>query len=94
MATTISFVVDNSLSERIDIMIKKTGMYTSKSEFMRDAARTKLIQMMGLKENLKDVQAGMAKLRKKAQYQGEPTPSRRDEWAKEFLEKTRESSHE
>ncbi len=88
MPTTISFVVDNSLSERIDRMIKKTGMYTSKSEFMRDAARTKLIQMMGLEEEMKRGEIAWDKLQKKARYQGEPTPAQRDEWAKEFLEKT------
>lgn len=87
MPTTISFVADDSFSALIDKMIKKTGMYTSKSEFMRDAARTKLIQMMGLEENLKDIQAGMAKLRKKANYQGELTPQLKDEIARKYLKK-------
>ncbi|HLC36745.1 MAG TPA: ribbon-helix-helix domain-containing protein [archaeon] len=85
MSTTISFVAEESFSKAIEKIIKKTGLYQSKSEFLRDAAREKLIKMLGLEADLKQVRSAFKSLAKKARYNGELTKEQKDELARKYL---------
>ena len=61
-ATTMSFSAEPEFVKMIDRVISKTGAYHSKSEFLRDAARQRAIQLMGLEDELKRIHEVILKL--------------------------------
>ena len=54
--TTISFTVEPQFVQRLEKFIAKTGMYHSKSEFLRDAARQMMIQLLVIEDEYKRIQ--------------------------------------
>jgi Arc/MetJ-type ribon-helix-helix transcriptional regulator len=52
MATTISFVAEPAFSKRIDELVARTGLYQSKSEYVRAAVREKLEKDLSFEESL------------------------------------------
>ena len=88
MSTTISFVAEPSFSRAIDGVVSKTGLYQSKSEFVRDAVREKLFRVLSLEEDLIAVRSLRKRLQKKAVFKGYLSAPERDALAKSFL-KTR-----
>ncbi len=52
-----SLVIDPKLVKEIDEMIKKRGIYSSRSDFIRDSIRQRLIEvkkMLGEKDTVKE----------------------------------------
>lgn len=84
-ATTMSFSAEPEFVRMIGRVISKTGAYHSKSEFLRDAARQRAIQLMGLEDELKRVHEVTKELRKKVKFVRELTPEDKDEIAEKYL---------
>ncbi len=85
MSTTISFVAEKAFSNAIDEIINKTGLYQSKSEFVRDAVRTKIIKLKGLEEKLVKVEKVREKIQKKVKSVRYLSNNEKNEIAKEHL---------
>src|SRR3989344_5823200 len=77
-ATTMSFSAEPEFVRMIGRVISKTGAYHSKSEFLRDAARQRAIQLMGLEDELKRVHEVTKELRKRVKFVRELTPEDKD----------------
>ncbi|MFH1751385.1 MAG: ribbon-helix-helix domain-containing protein [archaeon] len=86
MVTTMSFTVEEGFVKRIENIIKTTGLYHSKSEFLRDAAREKLTKLDNWEEHFKRVRAARISLQKKARFQGYLTHKQREKLARDWLE--------
>ncbi len=85
MATTISFVAEQSFSKAIDGMVLRTGLYQSKSEFVRDAAREKLLRVLSLEKDLVEVRHLKKRLQQKAVFKGKLSDAEREALAKSYL---------
>ncbi|MDD5147954.1 MAG: ribbon-helix-helix domain-containing protein [Candidatus ainarchaeum sp.] len=85
MVTTMSFTAEEAFVRAIDNAIAKTGLYHSKSEFLRDAAREKLEKVLGLEEHIKAVEASRKRLQAKMKFLGYPSQEERDRMAREYL---------
>ncbi len=85
MTTTISFVAEESFSETIDAVIRKTGIYQSKSEFLRDAARTKLAELVGFEKELREVRQAFDKQESKIILRKKLSAKEKDELVKKYL---------
>jgi len=85
MSTTISFVAEPSFSRAIDGVVAKTGFYQSKSEFVRDAVREKLVRFLSLEKDLIAVGRFRKGLQQKAVFRGNLTAAERDALAKAYL---------
>lgn len=83
--TIMSFAADTKFVELVDRVIKKTGSYSSKSEFLRDAARQRLIQLLGLEDSIREMEKPLSKLRKKVKYYKPLTKKAKDDVAMEYL---------
>lgn len=87
MSTTISFTVEKPFLRKINKLISETGLYQSKSEFLRDAAREKMVKMLELEQYLKAVESARKNLQSKAKFKGQLSPEERDRIAREYLKK-------
>jgi Arc/MetJ-type ribon-helix-helix transcriptional regulator len=85
MSTTISFVAEPSFSRAIDGVVHKTGLYQSKSEFVRDAVREKLVRFLSLEKDLIAVGRFRKELQQKAVFKGNLVAAERDALAKSYL---------
>jgi Arc/MetJ-type ribon-helix-helix transcriptional regulator len=85
MVTTMSFTAEEAFVKAIDSAIAKTGLYHSKSEFLRDAAREKLVKILGLEEQIKAVEASRKRLQAKVKFYRPLTQKQRDKLATEYL---------
>ncbi len=85
MGTTMSFVADRGFSKTIERVISKTGMYQSKSEFLRDAARQRLIQLLGIEKEVARVNRSFSKLRKKVKFYRPLTLKDKERLAREYF---------
>ncbi|MFH1256255.1 MAG: ribbon-helix-helix domain-containing protein [Candidatus Diapherotrites archaeon] len=85
MSTTISFVAEQSFSKAIDSVVSKTGLYQSKSEFVREAVREKLVRVLSLERDLIAVRESKKRLQQKAAFKGELSDSERDGLARAYL---------
>ncbi|MBN2127656.1 MAG: hypothetical protein JW703_04705 [Candidatus Diapherotrites archaeon] len=90
MSTTISFVAEKSFSKAIDEIISKTGLYQSKSEFVRDAVREKIIKLKGLEKDLIEIKKARKNLQEKAKFTGYLSQEEKDKLAKEYLKTLQE----
>lgn len=86
--TIMSFAADDTFVGLVDRVIKKTGSYSSKSEFLRDAARQRLIQLLGIEESINRMEKPLAKLRGKVKHYKPLTRAEKDKLAMEYLKKT------
>ncbi len=85
MSTTISFVAERAFSKAIDEVVSKTGLYQSKSEFVRDAIREKLTRLLSFQEDLAAVRDSRKRLQQKAVFKGNLSINERNELAKSYL---------
>ncbi len=85
MSTTISFVAEQSFSKAIDGAVAKTGLYQSKSEFVRAAVREKLERFLYLQKDLAEVQKTKKRLQQKVVFKRNLSCKERDVLAKVFL---------
>ena len=87
----LSVEVHDSLVKTIDNTIKKTGLYSSRSEFLKDAIRKNLLETLMLDKDFRKIHEAAEELRKKAYARGYdgrmPTKAERDKIAREFVKK-------
>jgi len=82
----MSFTVEPEFVKFLNSLIAKTGMYHSKSEFLRDAARQRMIQLLGVEAEYAKVHEAAKKLRKKTKFARELSQVERDEIARKYVE--------
>jgi len=66
----LSVEVDDKLVKTIDEVVKKSGRFSSRSEFLKDSIRKNLTREAEVEENMKKFLSGIAELRKKAYARG------------------------
>ncbi|MEW6295001.1 MAG: ribbon-helix-helix domain-containing protein [Candidatus Diapherotrites archaeon] len=85
----LSVAVDEALAKTIDEFIDHSKLYSSRSEFLKDAIRKNLSTGMELNEDLKKIREGAERLAAKARQRGYkgglPTQKERDKFAREFM---------
>jgi len=88
---TMTVAVDDQYVKTLDGVIKSSRLYSSRSEFIKDAVREKMAELVQLNENLRDIRKASIELGKKARARGwdgsMPTREERDKAAKQFMEK-------
>lgn len=84
---TITAAVDDRYVEALDSVLRSSGLYSSRSEFIKDAVRSKIAELAGFEEALKRVRKVKAKLRGKVKFVRELSQKERDELAKKCIEK-------
>ena len=62
---TLTIAVDEKYVELLDRIIKNSGLYSSRSEFMKDAVRAKMLKLLELEEEVKVMRKKMQKFKKK-----------------------------
>ena len=67
---TLTAVVDDSFIEKIDGVIKKTKLYSSRSEFLKDSIRKNLIELIEFDSDLELIRTASKKLATKAKNKG------------------------
>ncbi|PJA18536.1 MAG: hypothetical protein COX63_02160 [Candidatus Diapherotrites archaeon CG_4_10_14_0_2_um_filter_31_5] len=67
---TLTVAVDEEYIKTIDSVINSSKMYSSRSEFVKDAVREKITEMIKLNDNLKDIREASIRLAKKAKENG------------------------
>lgn len=89
-ATTMSFSAEPELVGLVDRIIKKTGAYHSKSEFLRDAARQRIIQLAGLGKEMEKMRRATERLKRKVRLVKELSQEERDKIALNYIKETRQ----
>ncbi len=89
----LSVQVEDKLATEIDGLVKETGFYSSRSEFLKDSIRRLLNEMQERKEYRKKVRAAFRELAMKAKargWNGElPTPEERNKILDEYLKENK-----
>lgn len=89
----LSVEVNDSLVKTIDRAVKRSGLYSSRSEFLKDAIRKNLLETLLLDNDFRKMHEGFEELRKKSLARGYggkiPTMSERDGIAREFIKEKR-----
>jgi len=85
----VTVAVDERFVKSIDALIDSTGLYSSRSEFLKDAIRKNFEEMLKSDKDLKKIHEGMKELALLSKKRGNtgkmPTKQERNEFAKEFL---------
>ncbi|MBU2476876.1 ribbon-helix-helix domain-containing protein [Candidatus Micrarchaeota archaeon] len=86
---TLTVAVDEEYIKTLDFVIKSSKMYSSRSEFIKDAVREKVSELVKLNEDLKEIRAAAKRMAKKAKERGWDgsliSKKERDKWAKEYM---------
>lgn len=89
MAKMLSVAVEDSFARKIDELIASSGLYSSRSEFLKDSIRKNLAGTLELSEDLKSIRKGAEQLGAKARargYKGRlPMQKERDKLAIKFM---------
>ena len=86
MSTTLSFTCEKPFIKAIDNAIIKTGLYQSKSDFLRDAAREKLAKVLLLDKHLQAVEAVSKRLSAKVKHVRALSREEKDALAKKYFD--------
>jgi len=85
----LSVAVDEALAMKIDEFINYSRLYSSRSEFLKDAIRKNLSTGLELSEDLKKIREGAEKLAAKARERGYkggfPSIKEREKIARKFI---------
>lgn len=85
----LSVAVEEACAKAIDRVIEKSGLYSSRSEFLKDSIRKNLAETIELDEDLKKIREETAKLALKAKQRGYKggllSDKERDKIAREFV---------
>ncbi len=81
---TLTAAVDEKYIEALDTVIRSTGMYSSRSEFIKDAVRCRIAELMRFEGTLETVKKAAHKAKNKYRYNGELTPTKKDVLAKKY----------
>jgi len=86
---TLTVAVDEDYIKNLDLVIQSSKMYSSRSEFVKDAVREKVTELIKLNDDLNAIRAAAKRLAKKAKARGWdgslPTKKERKRIADEFL---------
>jgi len=86
---TLTIAVDERYVETLDKVVRESSLYSSRSEFLKDAVREKLEALVRLNGELSDIRAATKKLSKKAVSKGWDgkllTKKEKEKIASEFL---------
>lgn len=66
----LSVQVDDNLVEAIDSLVKASGLYSSRSEFLKDAIRKNLLSTQDMSESMKKIRESRLRLSKLAYERG------------------------
>ena len=87
----LSVQVEDTFVQEIDELVKESGKYSSRSEFLKDAIRRNIEKVQESMVYRNKFRAAFKELARKAKERGwdgrMPTPSERDEMAREFIAK-------
>ena len=85
----LSVEVDDSLAKTIDRGIRQTRLYSSRSEFLKDAIRKNLAAMYSMDEGLRRIHSAFDELAAESKALGakhsQPSRAQRVKIAKEYL---------
>ncbi|MEK6821461.1 MAG: ribbon-helix-helix domain-containing protein [archaeon] len=85
----LSVEVDDKLASELDEVIRETGFYSSRSEFLKDAIRKGIASVLEDFAYRKKVRAAFRKLATEAKAKGwdgrMPTREERDQIARDFI---------
>ena len=85
----LSVAIDERFVKVIDELISKSGMYSSRSEFLKDSIRKNFDELLKTDEDLRKIHEGLQKLKKLAYERGYdgrmPTREEREKIAREFV---------
>ena len=85
----LSVEVRDSCAKAIDAVVVSSGLYSSRSEFLKDSIRKNLAETAQISESLKSIRGGAEKLaaeaRRKGYKGGLPTREERDKFAREYV---------
>ncbi|MBI2530543.1 MAG: hypothetical protein HYW05_05385 [Candidatus Diapherotrites archaeon] len=86
---TLSVLVDKEFVKNVDAVLDKTRIYSSRSEFIKDAIREKTIELVEKQQKLSEFRKGakrLSKLALKRGYKGKlPTREERAKIADSYL---------
>lgn len=92
----LSVQVEDKLAKEIDSLIRRSGMYSSRSEFLKDAIRKNIMEFSALSDDQLKIRLGVRKLALKSYergWRGEmPTQEERSKIADEYLKENRINS--
>ena len=84
----LSVEVQDSCAKAIDAIVASSGLYSSRSEFLKDSIRKNLSDATQMSESLKSIRRGAEKLaaeaRKRGYKGGLPTREERDRFARQY----------
>ncbi|MBS3057262.1 MAG: hypothetical protein J4415_01385 [Candidatus Diapherotrites archaeon] len=72
---TLSVLVDREFVRDVDAVLQKTRIYSSRSEFIKDAIRERMIELSKTADELRNIREAtkkLARLAVKRGYKGEP----------------------
>ena len=72
---TLSVLVDREFVRDVDAVLQKTRIYSSRSEFIKDAIRERMIELSKTADELRNIRKAtkkLARLAVKRGYNGEP----------------------
>ena len=85
----LSVEVRESCAKAIDAVVACSGLYSSRSEFLKDSIRKNLAETAQMSESLKSIRRGAIKLaaeaRKRGYKGGFPSREERDKLAREYM---------
>jgi Arc/MetJ-type ribon-helix-helix transcriptional regulator len=85
----LSVEVQDSCVKAIDAVVASSGLYSSRSEFLKDSIRKNLAETTQMSDSLKSIRRGAEKLaaeaRKRGYKGGLPTREERDKLAREYM---------
>jgi len=87
---TLTIVVEEDYVRKLDMLLKKSGLYNSRSEFLKDAIREKTIELLEQSKGLDDIETAAKTLSVKVKKRGEVkklTPKAKDKIAQKYFEK-------
>ncbi|MFH1588876.1 MAG: ribbon-helix-helix domain-containing protein [Candidatus Diapherotrites archaeon] len=91
MGKMLSFEVSDAFAEAIDAVVRTSGIYSSRSEFLKDSVRKNVEQAKKTSEFIKKLRASSLELAKKAKSRGwdgkMASYEQKDKWAKEWVKK-------
>lgn len=67
---TLSVLVEDEFVKNVDAVLRRTKLYSSRSEFIKDAVREKTLELMEKQQQLEEFRKGVKKLARLAKKRG------------------------
>lgn len=86
---TLTVAVDEKYVKLLDRVIKNSGLYSSRSEFVKEAVRQKMLRIIELDEEVKIIRKKMRKFRERHKHaykdRGDLTREQKDKIASDYI---------